>query len=146
MKTQIYDILIGLCLALTVLTGCSDDATPPLTEEEKYHARLNGTWKVTDVRVDDLLVTSAFSTMTLVIDENNYEVTNAVPPIWPNGGTITLVETQGAQPFALKRSDEVVMTVTALTATTLALKFQYAAPDHGRLSSVSGNYEFRFTK
>jgi hypothetical protein len=145
MKTQVYDIIIGLCLGLTILTSCNDDAIP-LTEEEKYHNKLNGTWKATDARVDDLLVTSAFSGLTVVIDENVYEVANAVPPIWPNGGTIALVKTQGAQPFTLKRSDDVVMTVTELTATTLALKFQYTAADNGRLSSLSGNYEFRFTK
>ena len=143
MKTQVYDIIIGLCLALTLLTACNDDATPP-TEEEQFHTKLDGTWKMTDARVDDLPVTSAFTGLTLVLDGNIYEITNAVPPIWPNGGTIALEKTQGAQPFALKRSDDVVMTVTELTATTLALKFQYtAANNNGRLS---GNYEFRFTK
>jgi len=144
MKTKAYDILIGLCLALTLLTGCHDE-TPP-TEEEQFHAKLNGTWKLTDAHVDGMLVTSAFNDLILVFDGDTYEVAHAVPPIWPNGGTISLEKTQGAQPFALMRSDNVVMTVTDLTATTLALKFQYAAAGNGRLGAVSGNYEFRFTK
>ena len=144
MKTQVYDILIGLCLALTVLAGCNDDTTPP-TEEEQYHAKLDGTWTLTDARVDDLLVTSAFSGLVLTLHGDHYEVTNAMPPIWPNDGSVTLQQTQGAQPFALKRSDDVVMTVTELTATTLVLKYQYAARN-ARLSSMSGVYEFRFTK
>jgi hypothetical protein len=146
MKTQVYHTLKVLCLIMTILAGCND-STPEPTKEEKYHTRLDGTWKITDARVDDLPVTSAFSNLTLALDGDIYEITNAVPPIWPNGGTISLEETQGAQPFALKRSDDVVMTVTELTATTLALKFQYtAANNNGRLSALSGNYEFRFTK
>jgi len=142
MKTQVYHTLKALCLVMTILAGCNDAPT----DEEKYLARLDGTWTLTDARVDGLMVTSAFDNLKLTLDGKNYEVTNAVPPIWPNSGTITLEKTQGAQPFVLKRSDDVVMTVTELTATTLVLKFQYHAAGNGRLSAVSGNYEFRFTK
>jgi len=143
MKTQVYHTLKALCLVMTILAGCNDDAP---SEEEKYHARLDGTWTLTDARVDGLPVTSAFDNLKLTLDGKNYEVTNAVPPIWPNGSTFTLQQVQGAQPYALVRSDEVVMTVTELTATTLVLKLQYNAANNSRVSSVSGNYEFRFTK
>jgi hypothetical protein len=146
MKTQVYNVLIALSLTLAALTGCNNDNETTTSEETQFLSKIAGTWKLTDARVDGLLITSAFDDLGLTLDGNNYEVTNAVPPIWPNGGTYTLQQVQGAQPYALVRNDEVVITVAELTATTLVLKFQYTSANSGRLQSLSGLYEFRFTK
>lgn len=145
MNLKTFYKLASLCLLIT-LAACSNDNDVATGEEGQYTDKLQGTWKVTDARVDGMLVTSAFKNLELTIDGKNYEVTNAVPPIWPNGGSFILEKVQGAQPYALARNDEVVITVAGLTATTLVLKFQYVSAGSGRLGSISGNYEFRFTK
>jgi hypothetical protein len=137
--------LAALCLLVT-LAGCSSDNDTAPSDEDQYIKKLQGTWKLTDARVDGMLVNNAFDNLELNLDGKNYEVTNAVPPIWPNDGNFMLEQVQGAQPYVLVRNDEVVMTVAGLTATTLVLKFQYASADNGRFDSISGNYEFRFTK
>lgn len=132
-------------LAIGTLAGCDDE--PAVSKEEVFLNDLNGQWTLTagQVTVDGKDVTNAFKGMTITFSTGkNYAVINPMPPLWPSGGSFTL-EAASNDLFDIRRDDNVLVSVTSLSPTMVALQLQYTAPS-GRANSVSGQYTFMMTK
>lgn len=143
MKINRMMLMIAV-LAIGILVGCDDEAP---SKEEVFLKDLNGAWTLSAGRVTTggKDVTNAFKGMEITFTTGKtYTVTNPLTPIWPASGTFSL-ETGSNDLFDIRRDDNVLITVTELTATTVTLQLQYAAPA-GRSNSVSGQYTFMMTK
>lgn len=143
---KINRMMMIAMLAIGTLAGC-DDAPQAPSKEEVFLNNLNGQWTLVagQVTVDQKEVTNAFKGMTITFSTGrNYAVINPAPPLWPAGGSFTL-EAGSNGLFDIRRDDNVLVRVTSLTSTTVALELQYTAPS-GRTNSVSGQYSFLMTK
>lgn len=146
MKIDISAILCASSLFfLLLLQGCHDDNGP--TKEDEYLTQLSATWIIDEVTVDDRNVSGAFDGMELTVTtKKKFSVKNPVPPIWPADGSFTLKQLSGSE-YSMLRSDGIEVTITSLTPTDLTLQLQFTATDTGgRVKSVSGIYEFHFTR
>ena len=139
-------LYMAALVCLLMVSGCDDDAGEP-SAEEKYLDRLSSTWVLEEVTVDDTDVSFAFPGLELTVNaKKTFAVKNPVNPIWPASGTFTLQPVSASQPYLIKRSDGIDVTVASLSDTNMTLQFPYTGNDGGRVSSVGGIYEFYFTK
>jgi len=140
-KTLAFSII--LVTAFTFLLGCkgSDDPTP---KEITTQQLIAPTWKLTSVLVDGVDKTSLFTNMTLKFTTTNYTATNG-GVVWPASGTWTFTDDTAKK---IKRNDNLEVTITELTETSLKLSLTWATGTigSGRVSSVAGNHVFNFAK
>lgn len=126
-----------------LLPSCSSHNDP--SPEEVYLKKLSASWKIKNAKADGKDVSAHFSALVIQLKgDYSYHVTNPVSGLWPVNGSFQL-EPVSEGVYNIMRSDGVLMT-TALSDTELGIKFQYAGSTSGRISSVSGQYEFTFIK
>ena len=146
MKALRNILLLAVVVGIVFIQSCDNESGP--SEEQLFLDKLKGTWTLTTghVALDGKDVTNSFAGMEInFAADKSYTVTHAVSPIWPASGTFRLEKSGSAGLFNIIRSDDILITVTDLTASTVTLKFQYTSSS-GRSKSVSGQYEFVMNK
>jgi hypothetical protein len=135
-------------LALTTLTfqGCGKKGGDPApTEIEKATKQLNsGTWKVQSVKIDDVDHTVLFTGFTLQFTPTTFTTTNG-GEVWPASGNWTFTDASAKK---ITRSDDVEVTLDAISESqlVLSLKWESTSFGSGRSTSLSGVHKFTFTK
>jgi hypothetical protein len=134
---------IILLAAFTFLSGCKggDDPTP---QEVTTQQLVAPNWKLTSVLVDGVDKISFFTNMTLKFTATNYTTTNG-GVVWPASGTWIFTDDTARK---IKRNDNLEVTITEITETSLKLSLTWATGTFGsgRVSSVAGNHVFSFVK
>ena len=142
-------VFLGLIL---IFSGCGSKSTPAESTQDKQLGLLSQTWKVGTVTLDtkDQNATGAWTNFQLTISGTkggttfNYSCAGR-PTLgpWPASGTWTF----GTDPVTqiIRTEDNLNMTYT-VTPTTLQVNFNYAGNGYSRVSNVSGNWIFNFTK
>lgn len=144
MKKITTAILFGMCLSgLLFMQGCKKDSAQPESERVKALLKSN-TWKMQSVQVDNVDKTSVYAGFTLSFTDVNYSTTKG-GGVWPASGTWTFVDDTGKK---IKRNDNLEVTITEISNTSLKLSLSWAAGTlgPGRTESVAGNHVFSFVK
>ncbi|MEQ9405880.1 MAG: hypothetical protein RIM99_19970 [Cyclobacteriaceae bacterium] len=141
-------------VSLVIFISCTSDSTEvpdPLQEQADL---LNGSWTVSNVGyinngLPDVSWTETGSVFTLTISNatvngGNYATSN-VPAgfeaVWPSSGSWDWANTSGS---IIDRSDNVQISITNLTASSVTLSFDIA---NGRtVSGINGDWDFTFSK
>jgi hypothetical protein len=134
-------LLTAALLCAVSFSACDGSDDP--TEEQLFLKRLEGRWTLTtgSVKVDGRDVTNSFAGMEITFSsDKTYVVANPVSPIWPATGAFTL-ERVSSDLFNILRDDQILITVEALTSSTVTMSFHYTSPN-GRTKEVSGEYVF----
>ena len=142
MKVLRNILLLALVVGIVFIQSCDSESGP--SEEQLFLDKLKGTWTLTTghATLDGKDVTNSFPGMEISFAaDKNYTVTHPVSPIWPASGTFRLEKSGSSGLFNIIRSDDILITVSDLAASTVTLKFQYTSAG-GRSKSVSGQYEF----
>jgi hypothetical protein len=142
MKALRNILMLAVVVGIVFIQSCDNESGP--SEEQLFLDKLKGTWTLTTghVRLDGKDVTNSFAGMEISFGaDKSYAVANAVSPIWPESGTFRLEKSGSAGLFNIIRSDDILITVSDLAASTVTLKFQYTSAS-GRSKSLSGQYEF----
>lgn len=135
--TKVLQVLMVVSL---LFTGC--DKNDPESATDKTKRLLKSTWQLESLMVNNTEQTSMFPNLILTVTDGSYTTQNG-EPVWPTSGTWSLTNTT-----TVLRSDNVVITIDELTATTLVLSFQWedTTLGEGRVQSISGVHVFEFTK
>jgi hypothetical protein len=123
--------------------GCGGDSTPSASEVTTKQLTAN-TWKISTVFVNDTDKTSLFTNMTLRFTPTTYTTTNG-SAVWPATGTWVFTDDTASK---IKRDDDVEVTLTEITDSSLKLSLNWATGTigPGRTSSVAGDHVFSFVK
>jgi hypothetical protein len=141
LKRTLYLPLFVIALTLFIHACSQHDPSP----EEVYLKKLSTSWKIQSATADGMDVSAHFSGLALQLKGNySYHVTNAVIGLWPANGSFQLVPVSEGV-YNIIRSDGMLLTTT-LSDTELGIKFQYRGLASGRISSVSGQFEFTFRR
>jgi hypothetical protein len=137
-------VLTGvLALCLLIIGSCSkkDD---PSAEEINKGLLSSGTWKISSVAVDGVDRASLFTGMTLQFQAGSYTTANG-GAVWPASGNWSFID---ANALSIKRSDDVTVTISTITETSLVLGLTWSKTTlgKGRVDSFSGQHVFTFTK
>lgn len=151
--------IVLACLGMVVfLTNCKDDGpgTPPKTESElRAEIMAGGTGKWTPptgspVTVNDLAVPELFEGFTITFTSTGTGgtyTTTGTTPVWPRSGTWTFVGDDGLK---FKRDDNVEVTITDITETSLKLSMEWTETTYeeptGRSNSLAGTTVFTLSK
>jgi phage tail sheath gpL-like len=149
---RILSFFVLIALA-TFYMACGGGEGNEESEMDQQIKKLNGTWANPTVTMDGQAHALNHSGMVLNIQgtAGNSSVSYTVsgrpqgPSAWPSGGTLTFGTNVKQN---LIREDQVPVTYT-VTDTKLTLDFTFTGTPYtssGRVSSVSGNWHFEFTK
>lgn len=156
MKT-LKTALLYSCFIL-LLTNCGDEGpgTPPKTESELRAAILaggSGTWTPpsgSPVTVNDVAVPELFQGFTIKFTSTGTGgtyTTTGTTPVWPRSGTWTFIGDDGLK---FKREDNLEVTITDITETSLKLSLEWASTTFedptGRSKSLAGTTVFTLSK
>lgn len=134
LKNATFILLILLCLA-----GCKDDPNP---QEERVKA-ISATWNVQSVTNDGTDVTSQYSDFTLTLStDKTFRTTNGGNP-WPSSGAFDFVDANTVD--RVRRSDDVIITISEVTTTGLVLNFSMNNVRSG-IEGITGNFSFSLQK
>lgn len=138
----VYLFSLAVVILLSVLAGCGD-SSPSAIEVTSNQLRANQ-WRISSVMVDATDQTALFTNMTLSFTATDYTTTNG-KAVWPASGTWAFSDDSGKK---IKRSDNVEVSITEITDTTLKLSLNWATGTFGpgRVSSIAGNHVFSFVK
>lgn len=142
-NTTIYKQALLSLLLLSLLLFQHCDKTTVKSEAEKVSDLLKAnTWKIQTVQVDGVDQTKLFDGLTLSFGEGTYTAANG-QQVWPANGTWKWVDNTGK---SFTRQDNVVVTIAALTETSLTLTLNWTKTSlaGGKVSSVAGNHAFIF--
>ncbi|MCW5909769.1 MAG: hypothetical protein KIT62_01785 [Cyclobacteriaceae bacterium] len=143
--------LLMLGMIPLLYSGCKkDDPVKPITDQQIE--KLNGSWKATEVKADDILQDEYDDfVLTFSGDAGNkfLEYTPEGRPFvspWPESGTLLFDDADPQR--VLHRDDDVVITYE-VTNTTLTISFDFSEEgyiNNGRTSGITGEWEFKFSK
>jgi hypothetical protein len=137
MKYSIVFSAALACFMLTVLTNCNKGSDP--SPQEKKFKQLKGVWELGTVMNDNVDVTSQYSGFTLTISSDGSFTSTNGHNAWPASGTLEFTD-NGLN--AWLRSDDITITLEEATSTTLKLSFTQSGISGGRVSGVTGEFEF----
>jgi hypothetical protein len=135
---------ISACLLFAscyLLSSCKKNED---TAQQKAMKLITGTWTSTNVTVDGVNKNDLFTGFTLTLSPAVFSSSNG-DPVWPVSGTWNFTDGNAT---AFIRNDGVVVSVNALTETSLTLTLQWDKTTFGggRTNSVSGQHVFEFSK
>jgi hypothetical protein len=152
---KITHALSSLIVSAVILTisSCGSDPAPEASIEEKQLAKLATTWKISDVKLDDVSKKADYTNFQLTISgtpgANSFGYTSSGRPSsspWPASGTWKF----GANPETqITRDDDVVITyAVSEDGAKLQLNFDFSGVPYpgSRVSNVKGKWVFNFTK
>lgn len=155
-----YTTFISFLVVAAVIVGitsCGGD-DPGASAEEKQLEKLVGTWNLQTASLGSTSWSDEFDNATLTLTGEYekgglYDFSFNVPEWpanspWPEGGNWKFKNTSGAGLSTITRIDDGVEMNYTLTANQLTITFPYAGDGFpsGRVSSVSGNWTFVFSK
>jgi PBP1b-binding outer membrane lipoprotein LpoB len=136
-------ISFSTLIVILFLVGCGSYPAASASEITTSQLTSSG-WKISSVQVDATDQTALFTNMTLSFTATNYTTTKG-GVVWPASGTWSFVDNTAKK---IKRNDNLEVTITEITDTTLKLSLTWATGTFGsgRTSSVAGNHIFSFVK
>ena len=143
--------IIAFLAGFAFMIGCKKDDGPSQTEEEIQLGKLAFTWTVASATLDADDRTADWTGMTLTATTSKTYSTSGSNDdnVWPASGTWEFAGTSGAGLNVLNRSDGLTVNIDNITETALDLSFTYVlakANKEARVSSIEGNWVFKFTK
>lgn len=139
-------ITILMAVVIAIATGCGNDDNDN-SKEPRYLKKLSGTWVLEHATLDDTDVTALFDDLVLTVNtDNTYRVMNGMPPYFPPEGAFRLMAADQSERYKMVRDDGMEMGITILSEETLQLSLAYVPNTSGRVSSISGEYEFVFQR
>ena len=151
---KLYTRMIAI-LGLTgmILSGCNDDEKPSVKASQLNS--LSGTWEVTAVTMDNVDVTSAYSSFDLTLSGSTksdvfaYGATGR-PDLspWPAGGTWSFGTDVKSELVRDPNTVDVLHVDYTVTKTELTIEFMFNGEgyDGSRVNSAAGNWTYTFTK
>jgi hypothetical protein len=138
----VYLFSLAVVILLSVLSGCGDSSASAI-EVTSNQLKANQ-WRISSVMVDATDQTALFTNMTLSFTATDYTTTNG-KAVWPATGTWSFTDNTAKK---IKRSDNLEVTITEITDSTLKLSLTWATGTFGsgRTSSLAGNHTFSFVK
>ncbi|GAB5526038.1 MAG: hypothetical protein Roseis2KO_39100 [Roseivirga sp.] len=144
MRKTRFSLILTLCACITtglLLSGCKKDDPDP--QEEQIKA-LAGTWNLSSVTNDGSDVTTQYQQFTLTLTtEKTYSTTNGGNP-WPASGTFDFPDDIVTD--RVTRDDNVVVTISEVSATLLVLSFNVNSVGSGTAAGITGSFTFTLTK
>jgi hypothetical protein len=145
--SRIFSLL--LIAGVATLFGCGGDDKKDKTEQEVQIEALNGTWQANTVTFNGGTPALDHSNFIITItgtSQLSYSITGRPtgPSAWPSSGTFTFGPNVKED---LIREDEVAISYS-VSGNNLVMDFTFddEAYTAGRVSSVSGQWHFEFTK
>lgn len=140
----IINSILSIVSITTVILLSSCGGSDPSPQEVKLKKLIAHGWTLSSVTVDGVDKTSLFSGMTLSFTKTNYTTTNGAI-VWPSSGTWEFVDSKGT---TIIRNDDLEITITEITGTTLKLSLVWSSTTYGpgRATSVAGNHVFSFVE
>lgn len=134
----------GTLAVIVSLMSCGGDSSSPSASEVTTNQLTSSGWKISTVQVDGTDQTALFANMTLSFTATSYTTTKG-GLVWPASGTWSFTDDTAKK---IKRSDNVEVTITEISDTSLKLSLNWATSTlgPGRDSSVAGNHVFSFVK
>lgn len=135
---------------ILIFTGCGGKGTPAESTQDKQLRLLSQTWKASTVTLDTKDQSATWTNFQLTITGTKGNTTfdyscSGRPTLgpWPANGTWKF----GTDPVTqvVRTEDNLTITYT-VTETTLQMNFNYTGNGYSRVSNVSGNWIFNFTK
>ena len=132
--------IFSLLIIVFSNTRCTKEIAPPLSDQVKSQLSFK-MWKINNVSVDGVDITSAYQNFTIQFTGNNY-TTNDGGVVWPSSGTWVFTDSKKANSIT-RSPDGLIITIDEITSSSLALKFTWDKTTYGgRVNSVSGQYVF----
>jgi hypothetical protein len=154
---KITRILSSLLVTAVILfiSSCGGDPTPEPPIEEVQLAKLATTWKISDVKLDDVSKKTDYANFQLVISGTpgassfGYSTTGrpSTSP-WPASGTWTFGANPATQIVRDSGADKLDITyAVSADENQLQLSFDFSGTGYpARVSNVVGKWVFTFTK
>lgn len=143
---KINYLLVCLFLSMTVFVGCKSDdgGDPEPSAEQQALEALQGTWKVTDAKKDNVDL-DGYSNMTMTISSNKTISTPNAPTgsVFPTGSFIFV---EGSN-FKKIKVDGVDVELTVGSSSLVAkFKLDEDGNNAARVAGLEGSYTFTFGK
>jgi hypothetical protein len=153
--THVLSSLIVSALILTI-SSCGPDPAPDAPIEEQQLAKLATTWKISEVKLDDVSKKSDYPNFQLVISgtpgASSFGYTASGRPAsspWPASGTWTFGANPETQIVRDSGADKIDITYAVSDdGSKLQLSFDFSGVGYqgSRVSNVKGKWVFNFTK
>lgn len=146
-------LIVILGLTGILLSGCGDDESP--SAKAKQLSIISGTWKISNVKVDNADVTSEYPSFELTLsgsaksDVFAYGIVGR-PDLspWPAGGTWSFGSDLKSNLVRDPSTSDVLNMNYTVTKTQLTIDFMFngLGYDASRVNSAAGNWVYTFTK
>lgn len=134
-----FAFAIGVLATLSSCGGDGPSASEVMTKKLIAHP-----WNLQSATVDGTDKTSTYTGLAITFTKTGFTASNGLP-IWPASGTWEFIDKQAK---GIIRNDDLEITITEATATTLKLTFTWSKTtfEPGRVGSVDGLHVFTLTE
>ena len=142
--TKILKSVVAMLVMIMIIASCGGSDDPTQLETDRVRALLaSGTWKIQNVKVDNVDKTSSFTGLQLTFTQTAYTSTNG-NIVWPATGTWAFTSDEAT---AFTRGDGVIVNIDQVSGSNLVLSLNWDGTlGAGRTSSVDGKHTFTFSK